>query len=121
MHEVTGHEVEGEKVNVRVLALDLPSIGGACNQYRVERGDGSVMGFLNFHDGPIELNVNDVNGLTMESLIVILQDRLRGFQEGPYSCKQNDLAIKRLDEALRALQARTKERIARDVAGVLAQ
>lgn len=112
--EIHGHEVEGEKVIVRVLAMDTP-LDGASHHYRFERVDGSQIGYVGFHRGQIEEGVLDVNGVTHESLIMVLIDRLEGFQSGEFAHRQNVFAIKRLKEALSALQERTKERIEKDI------
>lgn len=108
--EVKGHEVKGEPVQIRILALDHPDHSGASHQYRFERDDGAQVGNITFHTGEIEPHIGkDVNGVTMESLIVMMIDRLKGFQKGDNPHKQNEMARKRLEEALQALQVRTKE------------
>ena len=113
--EIHGHEVEGEDVRVRVLAMDTP-LDGASHQYRFEREDGGQVGYLNFHLGEIEENVNDVNGTTHAAVIVVLIDMLKGLQTGAGAHKQNDFAIKRLEEALRAAQVKIKESIEKKAA-----
>lgn len=70
---------------------------------------------LNFQTGPIP--VVGVNGLTIEMLIAIAIDRLRGFQEGPVKCRQNALALTQFEQGLHWLNDRTSERKARGVEG----
>lgn len=51
---------------------------------------------------------NGVNGCTMEDLIIICKDRLDGFQQGVFSCDENEEAIVHLAHALAALDRRTE-------------
>lgn len=57
------------------------------------------------------------NGVTIESLIAVLIDRLEGFQKGPFPSHHNTTAIYHLNAALDVLNARTSERVARGVEG----
>lgn len=108
--EVHGHEVKGEDVSIRVVAMDWPDDSGASHLYRFEREDGAQVGIINFHNGEIEpWNGKDVNGVTMESLIVMMMDRLEGLQKAKPS-KQHGFAYKRLKEGLEALHVITKEK-----------
>lgn len=108
--EIKGFEVKGEALQLRVLALDNPDDSGASHQFRFERDDGAQVGTVNFHVGEIEPYAGkDVNGVTMEALIAVMIDRLKGFQKGDNPHKQNEFARKRLEEALKALQGRTEE------------
>lgn len=58
-----------------------------------------------------------VNGLTSEALLFILVDRLRSFQSGPSSSRENALALTKCEEALHWLQQRTLDRMRRGVEG----
>ena len=58
------------------------------------------------------------NGISDEALIAIVIDRLRGFQSGPFSCRENALALTKLEEAMMWLDHRTRDRMARGVEGV---
>jgi hypothetical protein len=70
-----------------------------------------------FQNGPVSVDGNGVNGITHEALLAILIDRLEGFQAGPYANPHNAKALNHLREAQTALQARTRERMARGVEG----
>ncbi len=119
--EIKGHEVKGEAIQLRVLAIDNPDDSGASHQFRFEREDGAQVGTITFHTGEIEPYAGkDVNGVTMESLIVVMMDRLKGFQKGDNPHKQNGFAIKRLEEALKALQGRTEELLEKNKVGATA-
>ncbi len=50
-------------------------------------------------------------------LRVIVIDRLRWFQAGPFACRENALALTKIEEALHWLRYRTAERKARKFEG----
>jgi len=58
-----------------------------------------------------------VNGCHNEDLLVIVLDRLNGFQNSEYRCRENAIAITKIEEALLWLNKRTKDRITRGVEG----
>lgn len=60
-----------------------------------------------------ELTSHRVN----EALLAIVEDRLQGFQSGQYACRENALALTKLQEAMMWLQKRTRDRMARGVEG----
>jgi hypothetical protein len=68
-----------------------------------------------FQNGPI--NEVGVNGVTQEVLLSIVADRLRSFQSGPFSCRENAIALTKIEEALHWLQQRTLARMRRGVEG----
>lgn len=96
-----------------IHVMDEPGLDGAYHQYELEYGPEHVM--LWFQKGPI--NEVGANGITQEALIAICIHRLRCFQEGPYACRENALALTRLEEALLWLRKRTCDRLARGVEG----
>lgn len=70
---------------------------------------------VKFQKGPIK--ENGVNGCHHEDLIAIVIDRLQSFQESEYKCRENAIAITKLEEALMWLRKRTEDRINRGVEG----
>ena len=58
-----------------------------------------------------------VNGLSNEALLAILIDRMHGFCEGPFPCRENSIARTHLEEAMMWLQKRTRDRVQRGVEG----
>lgn len=108
--------------NTCVTALDEPGQGGACHNYLIDPSNISAylpnrkFGEVHFQNGPI--NEVGVNGCQHEDLIAIVIDRLRSFQAGPFACRENDLALTKLEEALHWLNHRTAEREARGVEGI---
>jgi hypothetical protein len=70
---------------------------------------------IQFQEGnPAEVGTN---GVTHEALLAILIDRLKGFQGGKYACRENAIALTKLQEALMWLKSRTEARVARGVEG----
>lgn len=70
---------------------------------------------INFQNGPIK--ESGVNGISNESLLAIVEDRLLGFQSGQFACRENAIALTKLQEAMMWLQKRTRDRVARGVEG----
>jgi hypothetical protein len=73
---------------------------------------------LRFQNGPIS-KPEDYNGITNEALLAVLIDRMQGFQNGPFKCRENAIALTHLEEALMWLQKRTRDRMERGVEGAL--
>jgi hypothetical protein len=120
MRELTGHKLTGLNEALRIEVLDEPGSGGACHSYRfswtIEAGHG--LGFhqeLRFQKGPIA--EAGVNGLSNEALLAVLIDRMQGFQSGEFKCRENAVALTKLEEAMMWLQKRTRDRMARGVEG----
>jgi hypothetical protein len=115
----------GTKVYTTVFATDTPddTHGGACHEYQVvistELKPGSPLpepvAEIAFQRGPV--NECGINGCHNEDLISIVVDRLQAFQAGKFSCRENALALTKLEEALHWLNHRTKDRAARGVEG----
>ena len=116
MRRITSHKVEGVNEALEVSTNDSRGPGGAPTWY-VVRGDrrGGLACDLDFQAGnPSEVGVN---GLTNEALLAVVIDRLQGFQSGPFSCRENALALTHLEDAMHWLQHRTRARVARGVEG----
>lgn len=118
MRKLTDHIVNPANNRIEILVMDEPGHGGACHEYQVDI-DGGESGarrlWFNFQNGPI--TEAGVNGLTHEVLLAILADRLRGFQSGSYACRENGIALVKIEEAQLWLQKRTRDRMARGVEG----
>ena len=93
------------------------------NEKGQEAMDGSAAhvrdaaGFVNikFQCGPI--GEVGVNGTSIENVIELLERRLEGFQKGAFKCRENALAITKLQEARLWLEERTRTRVAQGVEG----
>jgi hypothetical protein len=128
IREITSHKVNQANDNLDISVMDEPGSSGACCAYHIEGADlksnpcayllGPGLEFgthILFQNGPI--NESGVNGITHEALLAIIIDRMRSFQEGPYACRENALALTKLEEAKMWLCSRTKERMGRGVEG----
>jgi hypothetical protein len=121
MRKIEDHKVNPANDKLEITVRDEPGAGGACHVYEVSgfsgpdipKGSGYVV--LNFQNGPI--NEAGVNGITQEVLLAIVIDRLRSFQAGPYACRENALALTKIEEAQHWLLSRTRARMARGVEG----
>ena len=56
-------------------------------------------------------------GLLDVDLLEIVRDRLRAFQAGPFSCRENACALTHIEEALMWMNRRVEDRIERGVLG----
>lgn len=115
LRELTGHKVNGCNDVIRIAVADEPGSGGACHKYRVYVGEEVYPLVISFQNGPV--NEVGTNGLTHEVLLAILEDRLEGFQAGPYECKENQLALIYIQAAMDVLKVRTRKRLERGVEG----
>lgn len=121
--KLTGHKVNGCNENIDIKVLDEPGRGGACHRYVIympwdafnEELNAAFATYISFQNGPIK--ECGVNGITHETLLAILIDRMEGFQSGQYACADNQDALDALRKAQEALQRRTKDRVARGVEG----
>ncbi|WP_321955027.1 hypothetical protein [Burkholderia cenocepacia] len=118
MRTITDHVVNpaNEKLNIDVL--DDPGAGGANHLYAIDGyvgKSGHRTTLIEFQNGPIA--EAGVNGITHEALLAIVADRLRSFQAGPFACRENALALTKIEEAQHWLQHRTLSRIRRGVEG----
>jgi len=115
----------GSKRFTVVSVVDDPGAGGACHKYRVESvqqkpGDPvAVFGFVDFQNGPVK--ERGVNGCHQEDLLVIVIDRLRCFQKGEFRCRENAVALTKIEEAIMWLNARTNRRMNQGVEGTSVQ
>lgn len=110
----------GTRNYTEVVCLDEPGQGGACHRYDVrlaqKHEDGlsfTPFAAIDFQNGPIK--EFGINGCHNEDLIAIVIDRLEHFQAGEFKCRENELALTKLEEAMHWLRHRTNARVARGV------
>jgi hypothetical protein len=77
--------------------------------------DAKHLAEIHFQEGPIK--ECGVNGVCNEDLIAMVITRLEHFQNSEFKCRENALAITKLEEALLWLRKRTMGREARGVEG----
>ena len=125
--EITSHRVNGLNEALLINVLDQPGQGNACHEYQIIRdthGNGDEydqveLCNIKFQNGPIlEAGVNGISG---EALLAIVEDRLIGFQSGQFACRENAIALTKIQEAMMWLHKRTRDRMARGVEGTSAR
>lgn len=70
---------------------------------------------IKFQEGTVK--DNGINGVQIEDVIDVLVERLQGFQQGNFACRENALAITHLQEAQNWLYRRTMLRSKQGVEG----
>ena len=126
MRELTDHRVNPANDRLRVLVTDAPGAGGANHRYEISgfdpstnpslrEGDLQPPAVIIFQNGPIA--ESGVNGVTQEVLLAVIADRLRSFQAGQYACRENAIALMKIEEAQLWLHKRTLDRMRRGVEG----
>lgn len=68
-----------------------------------------ILGSIDFQDGQI-IDGKGINGVMDENLIAIVISRLEGFQSSKFACKENDIALTKLQEAMLWLKNRTTDK-----------
>ena len=116
MRELTSHKVNGLNEALRIEVADEPGPGNACHKYVVLNAETDrSYAIISFQEGPIV--EEGVNGISNEALLAIVEDRLLGFQAGSFACRENAVALTKLQESMMWLQKRTRDRMARGVEG----
>lgn len=125
MRTLESHKVNPANDTITVTVLDEPGPGGANHRYMIElpppKGSPDschpLCTVIEFQNGGIA--DAGVNGVTHEVLLSIVEDRLLSFQRGPFACRENALALTKLQESLMWLKERTRGRMERGVEGTL--
>lgn len=102
------------------MSKDLNSTQWADKEGRADGGQSFGPGFcIAWQRGPLVVNGErkEQNGAFIETVIAAVRDRLEFHQEGPFACKENQLAIDYLNAALVALGSRAAKREEAGVAG----
>jgi hypothetical protein len=77
--------------------------------------ENKILSYIDFQEGPIK--ECGVNGVCNEDLITMVITRLEHFQKSEFQCRENALAITKLEEALLWLRKRTMGREKRGIEG----
>lgn len=74
---------------------------------------------IEWQNGPLSVKGkrNDPSGAFVETVIQAAKQRIEYYQETKFACRENALAITKLDEALHWLHHRTADRVSRHVEG----
>lgn len=100
--------------NVAALDQRDPDAGNASHVYGVRYGDETLT--VRFQHGPRNV-AGSTPGVFDDDLLAIVQDRLEGFQSGPFACLENAAALRAVQEARAALADRVAARMAQGVLG----
>lgn len=123
LRELTSHRVNGLNEALQIQVLDAPGSGNASHEYAIINCHAGVDCRIDFQNGPIGKsdanNIEGVNGISQEALLAIVEDRLIGFQSGPFACRENAVALTKIQEAMMWLHKRTNDRMKRGVEGTL--
>jgi hypothetical protein len=121
--EILDHKVNGLNEAISIRAVDEPGAGGANHRYEIAiplqqvPHDDLKESFtaINFQKGPIK--EAGINGISNEALLAIVADRLKSFQAGEFSTKENAVALTHVESAMLWLHKRTNDRLRRGVEG----
>ncbi|WP_338627618.1 ABC transporter ATPase [Clostridium baratii] len=107
-----------EKLNI-VVATDDKGPGGANHEYLIRCSlDGCIcdLASIKFQKGARK-EENSIHGVIDSDLLEIVRDRLKCFQEGPFSSEYNEKALEHIELALMYMNRRVEDRIERNVLG----
>jgi hypothetical protein len=107
-------EIGTEKYTT-VFAADHPEHNANHTYQVLSAVDHSLIQTVQFQKGAIK--EHGVNGVMNEDLIAMVIDRLESFQDSPFKCRENALAITKFEEGLHWLRQRTTKRENRGVEG----
>lgn len=118
MRTLTDHKLSDLNQQIEIVVTDEPGPGGANHHYVLTLiGNGIAICPVELHFQKGGVKEAGLNGISDEALLAVNIDRLRGFQAGPFSCRENAIALTHLETALLWLQKRTRDRMARGVEG----
>ncbi len=123
MRYLTDHKLNGLNEALDIQVTDEPGAGGANHCYIITVDERkhllppgvTIHQLINFQNGPIQ--EAGINGISQEALVAICIDRLRSFQAGPYACRENAIALTKLEESMMWMKKRTQDRLTRGVEG----
>jgi len=74
---------------------------------------------IDWQNGPLGRGIGrtDPNGAFVETVIAAAKQRIEYYNGSKFKCRENSMAIQKLDEALMWLNKRTADREAREVEG----
>jgi hypothetical protein len=114
MRAILDHIINPVNDKLSITVMDDAGPGGANHHYVIHNASIEATD-IKFQKGGIK--DNGINGITQEALLAIVIDRLRCFDKGPFSSRENALALTKCEEALQWLHSRTIERMRRGVEG----
>jgi hypothetical protein len=104
-------------VNVAALDERDPKAGNASHRYAVQYGGPTDVLEIQFQHGA-RGEPGSKAGVFEDALLAILEDRLDGFQHGPFACHENGSALEAIRDARAYLNQRVAARMKQQVLGV---
>ena len=94
--------------------------GGAYHRYSISivEEPSTIVGEIHFQNGPRN-ETGSVSGILDTDLLEIVRDRFAAFQRGPYSTRENAIALTHIEEALLWMNKRVEDRAERRVLGTI--
>ena len=102
--------------NVAALDDRDPKAGNTSHTYGIQYGGPKDVCHIQFQHGPRGVE-GSTPGVFDDDLLAIIEDRLVGFQSGPFACAENAEALKCVFNARLHLGKRVARRIAQGVLG----
>jgi len=102
--------------NVAALDERDPNAGNSSHVYGIQYAGPKDVLIIKFQHGP-RGDKDSSAGIFDDDLLAILQDRLEGFQSGPYACFENGKALEGIKSAREALGLRVARRISQGLLG----
>lgn len=102
--------------NVAAIDDRDPSAGNASHTYGIQYGGPDSVCRIQFQHGARGID-GSTPGVFDDDLLAIVEDRLAGFQSGPFACDENAEALSCVRSAREALGLRVARRIAKGVLG----
>ena len=93
-----------------------PNAGNASHTYGIQWGGPKDVTKIQFQHGARGVE-GSTPGVFDDDLLAIVQDRLEGFQSGPFACAENQEALDAVRASREALGKRVAARIAKGVLG----
>ncbi len=124
VEKIVSHKVNGLNEALEILVVDEPGQGNACHEYIIkgvlsedwpQETSNIKECRISFQNGPIA--ESGYNGISNEALLAVVEHRLLGFQAGQFACRENAVALTKLQECMMWLQKRTMDRMRRGVEG----
>ena len=115
--KLQSHKINELNESIEIAVMDNPGHGNACHHYEIVMPSGAPNNgaTILFQNGGIA--EHGVNGVSNEALLAIVEDRLLGFQSGPFPSRESAIALTKIQEAMMWLHKRTRDRISRGVEG----
>lgn len=103
-----------------VYAVGEVGPGGAYHEYKINAAssteDESNITTIKFQKGPRK-EKESIQGVIDTDLLEIVRDRLKSFQSGDFSSRENACAITHIEEALMWMNKRVEDRAEQNILG----